>query len=691
MSITAYSLSDADLPTDAEQLSTLVKLVIKRSGEEGVDSLLSKGVPLDLLLVYCASSNHVEVMDALIRRGANVNAKVMRPDGIMVSPLVEAADAGSYSAAKWLLEHGANIEATSGVHTSYTALWAACTGGFIRVVRLLLDHGAKVNTTKSDTKNSALFVAAQNGRLAICSLLLRAGADVSLANGAGHTPLLVAVAMVHFPVVALLRSAGASVHPLCHRLLAQMKQDGQTAVHGGIRRVTRKEVAELEKLLSNNGVETLLTVIGDFYRQVRSLERQGEYRSALHAIVLAENELEAKIGPPSVSSAMWTQIKMDEQRLLEAVYGVKGSDGCMSFWERQWFAEDDIQPPATVFYAWARHKNVIYRYGGCFFQNVEQIPTLAEMWAFDLDTRKWRKVPTSGNSPGPRAEGAAVVYKDSFYIFGGKAPTGGGNKLCRLDLMTFRWEVIKGKGLRPPQCLGSAMFVYKDTLYLHGGMTMSYSYCSDLWAYSFASDMWRHVSVGGTPRKDHCIWAAHGKIFVFGGEVPRPECPSPYDVKTIQEMEVFDLHTQKWSALRCAGVDPWMIEEFTILPLYRGQTEASTIIIWGGYAHPGHPNYDDAEAFSQQYGEEFREWLLPYRRRLLLFDTTTLTWTKLEPANKVDVMPSGKSVVDAFGKESAINCLLMRPASAMYCRRTILSPRSYAYSCWRWVRFDGIE
>ena len=70
--------------------------------------------------------------------------------------------------------HGEDVNAWSGYHG--TPLRAASNKGHIDVVRVLLDHGADVNTI--DKKNTPLCLAYDGGHLEIMQLLLEHGADV---------------------------------------------------------------------------------------------------------------------------------------------------------------------------------------------------------------------------------------------------------------------------------------------------------------------------------------------------------------------------------------------------------------------------------------------------------------------------------------------------------------------------------
>ena len=73
-------------------------------------------------------------------------------------------------------------------------------------------------------QDTALREAAVNGRLEVVRLLLDAGADLSLANGAGGTPLMVAAGRGHLEVLRLLLWRGAAVD-------AVSPGDGWTAFH----------------------------------------------------------------------------------------------------------------------------------------------------------------------------------------------------------------------------------------------------------------------------------------------------------------------------------------------------------------------------------------------------------------------------------------------------------------------------
>jgi ankyrin repeat protein len=86
---------------------------------------------------------------------------------------VAAARSGNLEAANILLKHGADVNY---VRVCETPLYAAAYSGHDRMVELLLDWGANVNTL-TGPHGSALSVAWSKNRTGIADLLISKGAD----------------------------------------------------------------------------------------------------------------------------------------------------------------------------------------------------------------------------------------------------------------------------------------------------------------------------------------------------------------------------------------------------------------------------------------------------------------------------------------------------------------------------------
>ena len=76
----------------------------------------------------------------------------------------------------------------------------------------------------------------------------------------------------------------------------------------------------------------------------------------------AQRLLEDLQGPPAFETSdrgrtsAWTQLLLDEKRLMAAVHGPPGSDGRVSLWHRHPLPKGAKQPPPFQFYSHAYHR-----------------------------------------------------------------------------------------------------------------------------------------------------------------------------------------------------------------------------------------------------------------------------------------------------------------------------------------------
>ena len=182
-------------------------------------------------------TNDLTRLKTLLDSGADVNVTSQRG----ITPLMQAAFAGSLDAMTLLLDRGAdvNVRNTAG---STALIWAASE---TPKVRLLIERGADVNTV-SNRGRTALFVAAMNVQSAAAvrlllarkasvnvvddmkmtmmhaatygndtdsiRLLLDAGATPDIADAAGYRPLMNAAFRQNVDAVKLLLARGADVN-----------------------------------------------------------------------------------------------------------------------------------------------------------------------------------------------------------------------------------------------------------------------------------------------------------------------------------------------------------------------------------------------------------------------------------------------------------------------------------------------
>lgn len=181
-------------------------------------------------LLYAIKANDSKKVDALLKKGANANAK----DGLGTPVLQIAVESGNHEMTKLLLSNGADpnqmnrvgqvplafaarfkhkkiIEQLlmagadpnkTGDYYRLTPLMGAAVGGDEKIGRLLLDAGAKMNATDSVNQCTALHWAMFYGNISFAKMLLHQGADyqrevldktytgITLAKAYGYTELV---------------------------------------------------------------------------------------------------------------------------------------------------------------------------------------------------------------------------------------------------------------------------------------------------------------------------------------------------------------------------------------------------------------------------------------------------------------------------------------------------------------------
>jgi uncharacterized protein len=125
------------------------------------------------------------------------------------TPLVYASCQGHASMVRWLLDKGAAVN--NQCNCGRTALWLACSGGRLTVVRLLLERGADP-TIATQGGTTPLMIASHLGHLEVVRLLLNhpsAKVIVNNRDGWGQTALWLACEGGRGGVVRALLESGA--------------------------------------------------------------------------------------------------------------------------------------------------------------------------------------------------------------------------------------------------------------------------------------------------------------------------------------------------------------------------------------------------------------------------------------------------------------------------------------------------
>ncbi|KAK6538891.1 hypothetical protein TWF694_010448 [Orbilia ellipsospora] len=192
----------------------------KKASQATIARILESDVTA-LALAVKRGNSRIVIM--LLEKGADPNLSCSGfADGR--TPLHEACRDGSSDIVQYLLKYKADPNAATGDFATTPLHEVAEAGVFL--CDLLVGAGANINAQKNINKNTALHIAAQNGKTGVVYTLCQKGADVTVRNRKGFTPLHEAAAAGHLAVVKiLLRENEEKV------INIQDTEDGRTALH----------------------------------------------------------------------------------------------------------------------------------------------------------------------------------------------------------------------------------------------------------------------------------------------------------------------------------------------------------------------------------------------------------------------------------------------------------------------------
>ena len=260
-----------------EDLSTLSEAEARRSlDEQGIsyslDSFFERIVAGD-----------VSSVELFIAAGMDLNAQ----DNDGYTALMLAAEGGYVEMVRLLVEHGVDVNAQ---YYGYTALMLAAEGGHVEVARFLVEHGADVNAP-NEYGDTALMWAARQGHVEVARFLVEHGADVNAQNNDGLTALMWAVlyfyvemtmetTMERMEMVRLLVEHGADVNA--------QNNDGLTAL-------------SFAKTFGNQEIIDLLEAVGE---PEEDLEAVGELEPEEDLSTLSEAEARRSLDEQGISYSL---------------------------------------------------------------------------------------------------------------------------------------------------------------------------------------------------------------------------------------------------------------------------------------------------------------------------------------------------------------------------------------------------
>ncbi|MBX3355082.1 MAG: ankyrin repeat domain-containing protein [Phycisphaeraceae bacterium] len=181
---------------DPQSLRTALHWAARNNNVELIDVLLENGADVRVVermgrqaLALAAESGSVDAMNRLIAAKADVNAR----DEYGGSPVLWASGLGSPEAVQLLIDAGAdpNIQDSNGMTP---LMWAATLGNPRSVAVLASTPGIRLDSVDVISAETALMRAARNGKAESVKILIDHGAKVDAKNQQGMTPFLFACA-----------------------------------------------------------------------------------------------------------------------------------------------------------------------------------------------------------------------------------------------------------------------------------------------------------------------------------------------------------------------------------------------------------------------------------------------------------------------------------------------------------------
>lgn len=184
---------------------------------------------LRILLQTCAEIGNDRFVEALLNKGANVDAA----NESSLPPLLYAVQGGHAGTVRLLLSWGASINGTDSGQR--TAVMHAASSGKVEVLNILLEHGADI-AAEDKQGRSAVMHAVSEGHADALKVLLEHGASARGRDVSGKTPVMYAASNVDCNILDLLLKYGVDLRgvdidgrgPLMHALMNEKASEKDT-------------------------------------------------------------------------------------------------------------------------------------------------------------------------------------------------------------------------------------------------------------------------------------------------------------------------------------------------------------------------------------------------------------------------------------------------------------------------------
>lgn len=172
-----------------------------------------------------------------------------------------------------------------------------------------------------------------------------------------------------------------------------------------------------------------------------------------------------------------------------------------------------------------------------------------DLCEFNFETECWRLLSDPReDTPSARYGQSMVAYQEGLYVWGGTHGTNYPTDMHRFDLCSKQWEYVVTSGDLPCGRYRHQAMVKDDLMYTVGGSGINRY--GDVFTFHFTTCVWRKLVCGGTDLSDgryaHSAVLRDGFIYLYGGN----------DGVRHDDLQQLDLETRVWSRVIVHGQCP---------------------------------------------------------------------------------------------------------------------------------------
>lgn len=172
-----------------------------------------------------------------------------------------------------------------------------------------------------------------------------------------------------------------------------------------------------------------------------------------------------------------------------------------------------------------------------------------DLCEFCFETECWRLLSNPlEDTPSARYGQSMVAYQEGLYVWGGTHGTNYPTDMHRFDLCSKQWEYVVTSGDLPCGRYRHQAMVKDDLMYIVGGSGINRY--GDVFTFHFGTSVWRKLVCTGTDLSDgryaHSAVLREGFIYLYGGN----------DGVRHDDLQQLDLETRVWSRVVVHGQCP---------------------------------------------------------------------------------------------------------------------------------------